>query len=212
MRSSTVPDGMPLLSRGRHRTPRHGASLMEATSLLAGEPWSDRPACTHPLLTQLARLVNDHTTDAGRQDLALLAPALVGRRGDDDTWLRLAVAVAATTILEVPEATQRALAVGLVRAERLSADAGPALAATRREARAALALVPGSVAWAERLGVRTLDPDAFAEHTAPTMVRCAVEGIVATESPDRDRRLRTVLEAGLDVCPPDRADRPAPGF
>lgn len=201
MGSSTVPDGLPLLSRGRHRTPRQGASLMEAASLLAGEPWSDRPTCTHPLLAHLARLVNDHTTDAGRQDLALVVPTLVGRRGDDDTWLRLPVAVAALTILDVPETMQRALAAGLVRAERLCADAGPQLLATQREARATLDLVPGSLAWAERLGVRTLDLDAFAEHTAPTMVRCAVEGIVATGSPDRDARLRAVLDAGLRACP-----------
>ena len=29
MKSSPVPDGLPLLSRGRHRTPRRGASLTE---------------------------------------------------------------------------------------------------------------------------------------------------------------------------------------
>jgi len=33
------------------------------------------------------------------------------------------------------------------------------------------------------------------------MVRCAVEGIVATGSPDRDARLRAVLDAGLRACP-----------
>lgn len=202
MGSSSVPDGLPLLSRGRHRTPRQGASLMEAASLLAGEPWSDRPDCTHPLLAHLARLVNDHTTDAGRQALALAVPALVDRRGDDETWLRLPVAVASLTILDVPEAMQRPLAAGLVRAERLCADAAPALAEVQRQARAALDLVPGSLAWAERLGVRTLDLDAFAAHTAPTIVRCAVEGVVATERPDADARLRALLDVGVRACPP----------
>ena len=39
------------------------------------------------------------------------------------TWLRVSVAVAANTILDVPEGTQRVLAARLVRAEQLCADA-----------------------------------------------------------------------------------------
>ena len=81
MKSSSLPDGIPVLSRGRHRTPRRGACFMEFASVLAGERWSDHPSCTHPLLAQLARHVNDHTTDAGRQELTLLIPSVVGRRG-----------------------------------------------------------------------------------------------------------------------------------
>ena len=53
-----------------------------------------------------------------RQNLAALIPSVVGRRGDDDTWVTIAVAVAADTILDVPEETQRALAGGLVFAPR----------------------------------------------------------------------------------------------
>ena len=41
---------VPVLSRGKHRNPRKGACFMEFASYLAGEPWSDHPACTHPLL------------------------------------------------------------------------------------------------------------------------------------------------------------------
>src|SRR5918999_3363480 len=153
MKSSTIPDGVPILSRGRHRTPRRGACFMELASLLAGERWSDHPACTHPLLGQLARQVNDRIGDIGRQQLTPLIPSVVGRRGDDSTWLTLSVAVAASAILDVPEGTQRVLAAGLLRAEQLCADAGPDLAETRREARSALELVPGAVAWVERQGV-----------------------------------------------------------
>src|SRR3954471_19995761 len=80
MKPSALPDGVPVLSRGRHRTPRRGACFMEFASFLAGERWSDHPACTHPLLGHLARLVNDATTDAGRQQLAPLIPSVVGRR------------------------------------------------------------------------------------------------------------------------------------
>ncbi|HSK97732.1 MAG TPA: hypothetical protein VK891_14015, partial [Euzebyales bacterium] len=61
-----LPDQVPILSRGKHRSPRKGACFMELASYLAGERWSDHPACTHPLLAALARHVNDRTTDAGR--------------------------------------------------------------------------------------------------------------------------------------------------
>jgi hypothetical protein len=202
MKSSSLPDGMPVLSRGRHRTPRRGACFMELASVLAGERWSDHPRCTHPLLAELARQVNDHTSDADRQQLTLLIPSVVGRRGDDQTWLKVAVAVAATAILDVPEATQRVLSGGLLQAEQLCADADPDLAATRREARVALELVPGAVAWVERLGVRErIGAKTFAKQCAPTLVRCSVDGLVTSGGHDCDRRLRALLEVGIAACP-----------
>ena len=203
MKSSGIPNGIPVLSRGRHRTPRRGACFMEFASVLAGERWSDHPSCTHPLLGQLARRVNDHSGDDARQELTSLIPLVVGRRGDDRTWLTVAVAVAGTVILDVPEPTQRILSGGLLQAERVCADAGPDLAATRREAQDALELVPGAVAWVERLGVRRrIDTETFARRCAPTIIRCAVEGVVATGRPDTDRLLRALLEAGIAACPP----------
>lgn len=202
MKPSTVPDGMPVLSRGRHRTPRRGACVMELTSLLAGERWSDHPACTHPLLAELARLVNDHIGDVERQRLAPLIPSLVHRRGDEHTWLTLPVSLAARTILDVPESTQRVLAAGLLRVEQLCTAAGPELDVTRRQAGATRQLVPGAVAWVDQLGVRDrIDMRSYTRHGAPTMVRCMVQGVVASEAPDRDRRLRELLEVGIAACP-----------
>ena len=64
MKVPAVPDGVPVLSRGRHRSPRRGGCFMEFASFLAGERWSDHPACTHPLLGQLARQVNDLIGDS----------------------------------------------------------------------------------------------------------------------------------------------------
>jgi hypothetical protein len=185
---------------------------MELASVLAGERWSDHPLCTHPLLAELAREVNDGTSDAGRQQLAPMIPSVVGRLGDDRTWLTVAVAVAASTILDVPEGTQRALAGGLLRAEQVSADLGPELAATRQQARAALELVPGAVAWFERIGVRDrISAKTFAKRCAPTMVRCAVDGVVASGSADCDRRLRALLEIGIAACPaPEQQAVPTP--
>jgi hypothetical protein len=209
MKSSSVPDGVPVLSRGRHRSPRRGACFMEFVSFLAGERWSDHPSCTHPLLAQLARQVNDSLSDGDRQQLVPLIPSVVGRRGDDRTWLTLPVAVASGPIIEVPEETQHVLAAGLMCAEKLCAEAGPDLAATQREARAALDLVPGAVAWVERLGISPrVTPRVFADRTAPTMVRRAADGIVESGAPDRDLRLRALLEAAIAASPsPSRVAR-----
>ncbi len=211
MKPSTLPDGMPVLSRGRHRTPKRGACFMELASVLAGERWSDHPSCTHPLLAELAREVNDRTSDAGRHQLLPLIPSVVGRRGNDRTWLTVAVAVASGTILEVPESTQRVLAGGLLRAEEVCADAGSDLAETRSEARAALELVPGAVAWVGRIAPRDrISAKTFAHRCAPTMVRCAIDGVVAIGGPDCDRRLRALLEAGIAACPAPKW--PPPGL
>jgi hypothetical protein len=180
---------------------------MELASVLAGEPWSDHPGCTHPLLGQLARQVNDQTSDAGRQELAPLIPSVIGRRGDATSWVKVSVAVAARTILDVPESAQRVLAGGLIRAEQLCADKGPELDATRRQARSALDLVPAAVAWFERLSLRDrISEKTYAGRCAPMMVHCSVEGIVANGTPDRDQRLRELLELGIAACPWPPAD------
>jgi len=200
MRSYSVPDALPVLSRGKHWSPRRGACFMELASVLAGERWSDHPSCTHPLLAALAREVNDLTTDGDRQQLVGLVPSVVGRTGDEHTWLTVAVAVGASVVYDVPEATQRVLAGGLLQAERLCGE-DPALANVRRQARAALETVPGAVRWVEQLGVRgRINSKMFARNCAPTMVRCAVEG-VAIASPGDGARLRALLEVGIAACP-----------
>ncbi len=79
----TGPDGMPVLSRGQHLDPHDGACVMETVSVLAGEPWSDRPRCTHPALSELARMVNDSCPAAAYPGLARLAPELIGTAAKD---------------------------------------------------------------------------------------------------------------------------------
>jgi hypothetical protein len=201
MNALAVPDGVPVLSRGKHHSPRRGACFMEFASFLAGERWSDHPSCTHPMLAQVARRVNDLIGDEGRQQLVPLISLVVGRRGDDRTWLRLPVAVAAAPILDVPEATQRVLAAGLLSARQMCAEAGPDLTATGCQARTALDLVPGAVAWLERLpGPGRISPRIFATRCAPTMIRCAADGIVASGGADCDARLRRLLETAITAC------------
>ena len=67
----------PPLSPGTHLSPEDGTCLMEAVALAADLPFSDSPACTPALLAHLARLVNDTSTEAGRQSLSPLVPALL---------------------------------------------------------------------------------------------------------------------------------------
>ena len=76
--TTATPTLVPMLTRGKHRSPRKGACFMEFASYLAGESWSDHPRCTHPLLAAVARLVNDNTSDAGRQRLTALIPSVIG--------------------------------------------------------------------------------------------------------------------------------------
>ena len=72
---TTVPTGMPVLSRGKHRSPSRGACFMEYTSVLAGEPFGDGPRCVDGELAAVLRGANDKLTDAERP---LLVP-LLGR-------------------------------------------------------------------------------------------------------------------------------------
>src|SRR4051794_23819716 len=74
---------MPILSRGHHRRPAHGACLMEATALLAGEAFTDRPDCVHPMIAAVARIVNDAVSDVARQSLLRFAHAASSSATDD---------------------------------------------------------------------------------------------------------------------------------
>jgi hypothetical protein len=90
-----------------HLGPEDGACLMEYTSVLAGEPFSDTPRCTDPTLAALARFVNDVTSDNGRQRLAPLAPrlAVTGRTNAVGS-----ASLVLATLLRAEEATGRSLA------------------------------------------------------------------------------------------------------
>src|SRR5690348_11506201 len=66
------------LSAGRHRAPHAGACVMELASMLADEPFSDRPASASPVVAALLRTYNDGIDDERRQDLFPLAALVVG--------------------------------------------------------------------------------------------------------------------------------------
>jgi hypothetical protein len=72
------PDALPVLSRGKHKHPSKGACFLEYTALLAGEPFSDAPACVDRQLAAVLRHANDLLSDADRPRLVPLLGRAVG--------------------------------------------------------------------------------------------------------------------------------------
>jgi hypothetical protein len=200
--SADLPDLVPILSRGKHRSPRKGACFMEMASYLAGERWSDRPRCTHPLLGSVARLVNDLTSDDNRSRLVELIPSVIGLTTNDP---RADIGIAlqcATTALPIASAErQNALAVSVLAAERTLArlEGRPArLSATSVRA---MDSAPMAARWASTFaGGLDSSVDEFRRFGAPHTVRVAVPGIAQACVPDPDERLHDLLVAVIDDC------------
>ena len=96
---------------------------MEYASYLAGERWSNHPACTHLLLGELAGQVNDFMSDEARQALVELVPDMIGLTGADlRIDLRVALRAARTALPIVAEERQQIMAVAVLTCERLRAD------------------------------------------------------------------------------------------
>lgn len=66
------------LSAGRHPAPHLGACVMELASMLAEEPFTDRPATISRVIGAFLRTYNDGLDDVRRQDLYPLASLIVG--------------------------------------------------------------------------------------------------------------------------------------
>ncbi|TNM64697.1 hypothetical protein FHN55_14135 [Streptomyces sp. NP160] len=195
---------MPVLSAGRHRSPRGGACFMEMASYLAGERWSDHPSCTDPLLATAARCVNDRTSDGARARLGLLVPEVVGLTSDDPHLPPRLVRTAAAHALPVAaEPRQRVLAVAVLTSDGVLAELdGRDEALLEPATLAALRRAPGAQRWAARFveenrprrrgrpGARSRE---FARRTAPQLVALAVGALADTGRADADDRLRAML-------------------
>ena len=215
MSSTSTPDLLPVLSRGKHRNPRRGACFMELASFLAGERWSDHPACTHPLLAEVARNVNDRTSDADRPHLAPLIPSVVGLTTDDvRADARIALHCALVALPVAPQARQRSLAVAVQACLRQAEvhgddDAG----GLREQAERLLEQVPDAARWAAvfaaRAGLDEQDTSKqrFRRHSGPGIVNLATRAISEAAVPSQDRLLRAALEGAIEVC---RALQPVP--
>ena len=84
-----------VLSSGAHAPPNGAfeACVMELSSYLAGEPWSDHPACVSPVLGEFLRSWNDSLDNKTRQKLKPYAARVIGTSGDgkDDQRAWMAV-------------------------------------------------------------------------------------------------------------------------
>jgi hypothetical protein len=198
-----LPESLPLLSRGKHRKPRNGACAMEFASYLAGEKWSDHPACTHRLLAELARQVNDFTSDRTRQSLVELVPDLIGLTGCDlRIDVRIALRAARTALPVVSEEQQRMMATAVLTCERLLAklDGCPGRPMSQ-DSNDALGLAPGAATWARRFTRNTsVSRRVFRRQSAPSIVRYAVRGIAQACVPDPDSVLRDMLTGAIEDC------------
>ncbi len=176
---------------------------MEYASYLAGEKWSDHPACTHPLLGELARQVNDFISDEARQALVGLVPDMIGLTGSDlHIDLRIALRAARTALPVVAEGRQQIMAVAVLTCERLLAglDGCPG-APLSQESSDPLALAPEAPTWARHYTRNlSISHRAFHRQTAPTIVRYAVQGIARACIPDPESLLHDLLVGAIEDC------------
>lgn len=68
---------LPTLAKGAHSKYDGHACVMEYVSVLAGEEFTDAPACTHPWIAGVARVLNDGAYDHDRGLLIPLIPRLL---------------------------------------------------------------------------------------------------------------------------------------
>lgn len=68
------------LLKGSHGSVAEGVCAMEAVAWLAGEPHSDHPKCTCPVIATFVRHINDAMPDSERGRLKPYLPRLIGTR------------------------------------------------------------------------------------------------------------------------------------
>ena len=201
---------LPLLSRGKHRRPAKGACVMEYASYLAGEKWSDHPSCTHPLLAELARQVNDFISDATRQTFVEFVPDMIGLTGSDLRFdLRIALRVACTALPVVDQSRQQMMATAVLTCERVLADLdGRPGAPLSQESADALERAPEAAAWARRFTNNlSISHRVFRRTAGPTIVRYGVQGVAHACVFEPDSLLREMLVEAIADCRKLRAPK-----
>ena len=66
------------LSAGKHKSPADGMCVMEMAAFLAGDKWTDSPACASPVVTTFCQVINDKMSQAFRDKLQGYVPRLIG--------------------------------------------------------------------------------------------------------------------------------------
>ncbi|HTX13215.1 MAG TPA: hypothetical protein VME22_31655 [Solirubrobacteraceae bacterium] len=166
------------LSRGKHTSQEKGACVMELSSMLAGEPFSDHPKSVCPVIAALLRTYNDSVGDERRQELYAYAARVVGSRGSRS----LERARAQEVISRISERPPRGLR-RLLRLRRQAMVPWPPYEPLSAEA------------------VRTLS--AHGDSGQPELLAC-VDNLLAMGGGD-ERLAATAPSAGLDSAPSPRS-------
>ena len=192
-----IPDALPFLSPGRHRRRRHGVCLMEYTSIIAGERFSDHPPCTDPALAAVARAVNDYSSDAARQRLAELASDLsVAHRTDPDIGYAVARRCLLTALPYSEQPRRRVLVIGLLGLDRASRDMSRGWRPDFVDIDTELGLMPFARDLDEAtafLREQRVTPRDYVRRGLPLAIETAI-ATIADEASDGDDVLRALLE------------------
>ncbi len=164
---------------------------MELASVLAGEGWSDRPSCTHPVLAAAARSVNDLTTEAGLPQLVPLVPLVVGTDDPDPGHATRLALFCLEWVSDTDSSHRSALDCSWLTAELLLEVAPPAAVEARHTRQA------------RELNV-TLAPtlDTYARRAAPKVAELVCQ-VIAETAAHPDAALREFLEALLGFADED---------
>lgn len=153
--------------------------------MLAGEPWSDHPRCSHPLLAAISRLVNDSISDSGRDSLLPLVPSVIGTRA-------AGTAVDPFLVIRCADAARRA------------DPEAPAPVRFRRQALRRVAAAPSRVPLRDRTGALIYRGGQARHAIAVCVLLVGKYGL-----PDPDTALRRLLVDCIEVC--DRAQHTVGG-
>ncbi len=172
---------------------------MEFASYLAGERWSDHPACTDRTLAALARGVNDLVADSRRDELLTLIPRVVGLKGGTDLGLLVGLRTAIVALPIASMERQRVLAAGIMSLCVLLETAGTPTHDIRTEAQQALDQVPDASRWA-RSHIQLVSPryPHLDTISSELIVATAVVGAARACVPDPDEYLIRMLSLAID--------------
>jgi hypothetical protein len=172
---------------------------MELVAKLAKEPWTDRPACVHPVLGSIARMVHDHSSKAGRRELLPLAPAFLDTASVGFEGSARLVALCTSTALAT--------------AAELAEDERRRLSNARRTALYLLGTADKPAGLA-RWWLPVLDKVALSEPFYRTFVATehAAEAVAVTARAADDLRLRQLLKQCLAVQGARRPGAPSPSW
>ena len=166
--TSTVNFQTVRLKRGKHSAPEHGVCVMELTSMLGGERFSDHPRSVSPVIAAFLRVYNDSVDESRRQELYRYAAEATGTRGSRrlererarvcDAWLSSRKVLRRTALSSAlsPSPTRR-------RRVRAAVAAQWAAGSPTRHAQA-LALVDVLI----KLGGERVQPEATRDHSVLT--------------------------------------------